>query len=124
MFCPSCKSEFREGFTRCSECSLDLVQELVPESKSESKPENPESVVVFTTSNLHEAHLVKGLLEANGINVFIVNDHICRLDLFLTNAVGGIKLVVDKKQESLAKQVLVDYRGGLDPSFGAASPWE
>jgi hypothetical protein len=28
MFCPRCKAEYRKGFTRCSDCDVDLVWEL------------------------------------------------------------------------------------------------
>src|SRR5579864_3438264 len=28
MFCPVCKSEYREGFTKCSDCEVDLVEHL------------------------------------------------------------------------------------------------
>jgi rubrerythrin len=28
MFCPSCKDEFRLGFTRCATCNVDLVDSL------------------------------------------------------------------------------------------------
>jgi hypothetical protein len=28
MFCPECKAEYRPGFTRCSDCDVDLVEEL------------------------------------------------------------------------------------------------
>ena len=28
MFCPSCRDEFRAGFTRCASCGVDLVPEL------------------------------------------------------------------------------------------------
>jgi hypothetical protein len=28
MYCPQCKSEYRPGFTRCSDCDVDLVWEL------------------------------------------------------------------------------------------------
>jgi hypothetical protein len=28
MFCPICKAEYREGFTRCADCDVDLVWEL------------------------------------------------------------------------------------------------
>ena len=28
MFCPICKSEYREGFKTCSDCHVDLVEEL------------------------------------------------------------------------------------------------
>lgn len=29
MFCPKCRAEYRPGFTRCSDCEMDLV-ELLP----------------------------------------------------------------------------------------------
>jgi|HubBroStandDraft_3_1064219.scaffolds.fasta_scaffold84049_1 hypothetical protein len=28
MFCPVCKAEYRQGFTRCADCDVDLVYEL------------------------------------------------------------------------------------------------
>lgn len=28
MFCPKCKCEYRAGFTHCSDCDVDLVQQL------------------------------------------------------------------------------------------------
>lgn len=28
MFCPQCQAEYRPGFTRCSDCGLDLVSDL------------------------------------------------------------------------------------------------
>jgi hypothetical protein len=28
MFCPQCKSEYRTGFTHCSDCDVDLVERL------------------------------------------------------------------------------------------------
>ena len=31
MFCPQCGAEFRPGFTRCSDCDVDLVDELPDE---------------------------------------------------------------------------------------------
>lgn len=31
MFCPSCRGEFRAGFTRCRDCDVDLVEELPAE---------------------------------------------------------------------------------------------
>ena len=32
MFCPVCKSEYREGFTKCSDCDVDLVEHLPDDS--------------------------------------------------------------------------------------------
>ena len=34
MFCPECKAEYRDGFTRCADCDVDLLERL-PESEPE-----------------------------------------------------------------------------------------
>src|SRR5438034_3781092 len=28
MYCPQCKAEYRQGFTRCADCDVELVHEL------------------------------------------------------------------------------------------------
>jgi len=30
MYCPQCKAEYRQGFTRCADCDVDLVHEPPP----------------------------------------------------------------------------------------------
>jgi hypothetical protein len=30
MYCPQCRVEYRPGFGRCSDCEVDLVEELAP----------------------------------------------------------------------------------------------
>ena len=34
MFCPQCKAEYRPGFTRCSDCEVDLVEHLAESNDS------------------------------------------------------------------------------------------
>lgn len=34
MFCPVCKSEYRDGFTKCSDCGADLVKQLADDSEA------------------------------------------------------------------------------------------
>jgi hypothetical protein len=34
MFCPQCKAEYRTGFTRCSDCDVNLVSSLDPSAPS------------------------------------------------------------------------------------------
>lgn len=38
MFCPQCRAEYRPGFTRCSDCDIDLVHELPLARKHSSEP--------------------------------------------------------------------------------------
>ncbi len=34
MFCPQCKAEYRVGFVRCSDCSVELVDHLLVDESS------------------------------------------------------------------------------------------
>ncbi len=47
MFCPQCKSEYREGFLKCADCGVDLVGALPPESADDFGYK--EFVEVFST---------------------------------------------------------------------------
>jgi hypothetical protein len=40
MFCPQCKAEYRQGFTHCADCDVDLVWEL-PEAAIEVRTVGP-----------------------------------------------------------------------------------
>lgn len=40
MFCPQCRVEYRPGFTRCSDCDVDLVHEL-PRAGTNFSQTNP-----------------------------------------------------------------------------------
>jgi len=38
MFCPQCKAEYRQGFTHCVDCDVDLVYELDPSRPAAQAP--------------------------------------------------------------------------------------
>ncbi len=46
MYCPQCKAEYRQGFTRCTDCDVELVYEPPPSAsgpgKAGARAENPE----------------------------------------------------------------------------------
>lgn len=37
MYCPKCRSEFREGFVECADCLVALVENLPPEDRNHSR---------------------------------------------------------------------------------------
>jgi hypothetical protein len=41
MLCPQCKTEYRQGFTRCADCDLALVDELPSEALVATEPVAP-----------------------------------------------------------------------------------
>ena len=65
-YCPTCRSEFRPGFTRCEECGVDLVEAL-PEPPKFPPVANPAFQTVYRTTDLVEAETIKALLEGSGI---------------------------------------------------------
>ncbi|HMD38438.1 MAG TPA: hypothetical protein VKH15_04105 [Candidatus Acidoferrum sp.] len=42
MFCPQCKAEYRQGFTRCADCDLELVDDLPSQAIAAPTPVDPE----------------------------------------------------------------------------------
>jgi hypothetical protein len=74
-FCPSCHCEYRLGFTRCSDCDIELVESL-SEEKYE-KPERDELELVELVASFPdpmEAQMIQELLEANGIVSILKSD--------------------------------------------------
>ena len=61
MFCPKCRSEYRIGFTLCSDCGGRLVDELPPEPVRASA-DDPGLVRLRSYSNDTEAFLARSVL--------------------------------------------------------------
>lgn len=68
-WCPQCKAEFREGFTRCSDCDTDLVDKLettIPEEKNEQKEQ---WAFLATIEDDREIDIIESLLRSYGIPI-------------------------------------------------------
>ena len=64
-------------------------------------------VAIRQFRDLPEALLAKGCLESAGIQCFLRDDNMVRLDWFISNFIGGIKLSV-KPEDALAARQLLD----------------
>jgi hypothetical protein len=107
------KSEFaRRG--------LDIKLEI-PQPEPESHPDVPNLVILRHFRDLPEAHLVKGGLESAGIECFFDDDNIVRMDWFISNAVGGIKLLVRPDDVAAANEIL---ENGIPPTFDVSGVGE
>ena len=53
MFCPECRAEYRPGFTRCSDCDVDLVQELSEPGMAAPKPKRDWMSMLPTVRNMY-----------------------------------------------------------------------
>lgn len=63
-------------------------------------------ITVRSFWNLLEAELAKGALEAAGIECFLFDDNMVRMDWFNANAIGGVKLRVDRGNVDDANRIL------------------
>ena len=65
-----------------------------------------ELVIIRKFRDLPEALLAKGSLESAGIECFLFDDNMVRLDWFISNLIGGIKLLVNLEEAKVASEVL------------------
>ncbi len=63
-------------------------------------------VVVKQFRDLPEAQLAKGLLDSTGIECFLADDNMVRMDWFWSNLVGGVKLCVRPADADSAVEIL------------------
>ncbi|MBA3912379.1 MAG: DUF2007 domain-containing protein [Acidobacteriales bacterium] len=63
-------------------------------------------VTIRQFRDLPEALLAKGMLESSGITCSLANENLVRLDWFISNFIGGVKLQVAPEDAALAMSVL------------------
>lgn len=83
------------------------VGQLEPDSPTGADDlEFRDLVTVRSFWNLIEAELAKGALDAAGIESFLFDDNMIRMDWFNANAIGGVKLRVDPQNAESAGRIL------------------
>jgi hypothetical protein len=93
------------------EDELDRRQLDFPEDEPRDAPDQPrlelrELVTIRQFRDLPEALLAKGSLESAGIECFLADENLVRLDWFISNFIGGIKLNVHPADEANARKIL------------------
>ena len=87
-WCPVCKNEYKEGYTHCSDCDVDLVNSL---------EEGPVAVIFGEKQQIDAMAL---FLQANGIGEAFVRGDEKELDF---------ELYVPRQLEGQAKKLLNVY---------------
>ena len=83
---------------------LEVPDESAPEPRQQM--EVRELVTVRQFRDLPEALLAKGSLESAGIECFLADENLVRLDWFISNFIGGIKLNVRPADAANAQKLL------------------
>ena len=83
-----------------------------------------EIIVVETTSGLIEAEILRGLLEANDINVWLSHESAGKVFGLSVGPLGQVDLMVPADQAEEAKKILDDYHAGRLMDHDEQSPDE
>src|SRR5215213_8206112 len=71
-------------------------------------------VIIQTFDNFFNANIQLTRLRAAGVECYLKDEYIVTLDPFLSNAVGGIKLMVRKGQEHSVRKLLREMNAASD----------
>ena len=63
-------------------------------------------ITILTFTYPHEAHLAKAKLESEGIETIIKDELTAQVNNFYSNAIGGVKLLVQENDSERAFQIL------------------
>jgi hypothetical protein len=85
---------------------LELPEDETGDREQQEKLELCELVTIRQFRDLPEALLAKGSLESAGIECFLADENLVRLDWFISNLIGGIKLNVRPADEANARKIL------------------
>jgi hypothetical protein len=104
MFCPLCKAEYRDGFSRCSDCDVPLVAEL-PKS-TESAVYEGQMRLIHTTHEQSDCVALCRRLTAAGIPFRVAESN--RQFLKAVDRTFAIGVASDRYKE--AREILNESR--------------
>ena len=100
MYCPRCRVEYREGFTRCSDCDVELVRDR----PLEPEPEYVETVTVFE-GDPNSAAVARATVEGAGIESWIKDEGLNSV----FPSLGATEIEVRVEDEASALEALETY---------------
>lgn len=83
-----------------------LPEQKLPTKVAEYEETSAKPVMIRRYRDLPEASIAKSVLDSAGIESFLVDDNLVRLDWFYSNLVGGIKLFVRAEDVEAATKLL------------------
>jgi hypothetical protein len=114
VYCPQCRTEYREGFTECSDCRVPLLPGTAPKDLEAFDPSLELVEVLETNDRVHLA-MAKGLFEEAGIPFFVLGQIatlVQDVDPFLHK---WVRLQVPCDREVEARQLLENLLEPVTP---------
>ena len=74
--------------------------------EEEAEPDHRELVTIAHVRDLQEAMLARGRLASAGIESFVADENLVRLNWFLSNVIGNLRLQVREEDAQVAKEII------------------
>jgi len=100
VFCPKCNAEYREGFTKCYDCQIDLVNEIPKEPEDEIDPDIS-FIEVLRTDNIGDIAFIRGILDSEGFHYYLKGEN-----MKFIRPVDPVILMVLKEEAHQAAELL------------------
>lgn len=115
MYCKTCRSEFRPGIERCSDCGAELLPGDLPDPADlRLKEPPPDPVTVFTSRNPALFPVARSILEGEEVPFFVRGEElqdlfgIGRLGLGFNPIVGPVEIQVPAADAERARELLAE----------------
>lgn len=108
MYCPQCRSEYRDGFTECSDCHVLLLAGAPPAEPAGAFDPTLGLVVVLETNDRFQLAFAKGMLQDAGIPFYVLGQIatlIQDVDGFLHK---WVRIQVPRDREAEARELLAE----------------
>lgn len=108
MYCPQCRSEYRDGFSECPDCHVPLLAGAPPAEPAGAFDPTLGLVVVLETNDRFQLAFAKGLLQDAGIPFFVLGQIatlIQDVDGFLHK---WVRIQVPRDREAEARELLAE----------------
>ena len=115
MICPQCSTEYRQGFDKCYDCDVLLInedefQELQKkEEAAREKYRLMDIVRVHSVQGQSESDLLRSLLEANGIESFTKGRAVQSVHPFTVDGLGEMWILVREEDADKARGLIKEF---------------
>ena len=124
MICPQCGTEYRQGFGKCNDCDILLIDEGKYQEMQEKEEAEREKYRLMDIVRVHsvqgqpEADLLRSLLEANGIESFTKSRAVQSVHPFTVDGLGEIRILVREEDADKAGRIIEEFVEGEDGEEG------
>jgi hypothetical protein len=118
MFCPNCKAEYREGFTHCADCDVDLVESLASSPSSSGESDDSGEAVDLDAPELLWSGVDVGAFEQirsalDEANI-PYNDERLEARLLYRSLGNPLEIWIQRQDRTVARKILTDLFTAAD----------